>query len=181
MSSKSAVIISSSPRKGGNSELLAEEFTRGARSAGHRTEIIFLRDLELNFCRGCLACQKTKRCVIRDGADDVLETVRSADVLAFATPVYYYSVSGQLKTFLDRMNPIYAAGHSFRRVYLLAAAAEEDRSAVNGAVSDISGWTACFEGAELAGTVCGIGVSDAGEITGHPEFLAEAYDMGRGI
>jgi len=101
--SKKVLIVVASPRKDGNSELLAEEFARGAAEAGNQVEIVRLREMELNFCRGCLACQKTHRCVISDGASAVLERVQHAVALVFATPVYYYAVSGQLKTFLDRM------------------------------------------------------------------------------
>lgn len=61
-----------------------------------------------------MACIETKKCVIKDNTTEVMEKVRTADVLVFATPIYYYAICGQLKTFLDRMNPIYSAGHNFK-------------------------------------------------------------------
>lgn len=178
--SKKVVIISSSLRKNGNSELLAEEFARGAAEAGNQVDTIFLRDMELKFCKGCLACQTAHHCVINDGASAVQERVQHADVLVFATPVYYYAVCGQLKTFLDRMNPLFAAGHDFRQIYLLASSADSEDSAMDGAVKDLEGWISCFDGAELSGVVRGTGADKLGEIkTTNPSALAEAYKMGK--
>lgn len=179
---KKVLIISSSLRKSGNSELLAGEFARGAAEAGHQVDTIYLRDMELNFCKGCLACQKTCRCVMNDGASAVLDQVHHADVLVFATPIYYYAVCGQLKTFLDRMNPLFAAGHDFRQVYLLASSADNEDAAMDGAVKDLEGWITCFEGAELSGVVRGVGADKLGEIkTTNPAALAKAYELGRAI
>ena len=105
--SKKILVISTSPRMGGNSETLADEFTRGAREAGHETEKICLYDKTIEFCKGCLACQKTERCMIHDDAAAIVERMRQADVLVFATPVYFYEMSGQMKTLLDRTNPLF--------------------------------------------------------------------------
>ena len=99
---KKVLIISSSPRKGGNSETLAAAFAKGAREAGHQVETVYLREKQVGFCKGCLACLKLGHCVIQDDAVDIAAKMHDADVLVFATPVYYYCVSGQLKTMLDR-------------------------------------------------------------------------------
>lgn len=178
--SKRVFIISSSPRKGGNSDALAEEFRKGAEKAGHETEKICLYDKTIGFCRGCLSCQKTQRCSIHDDADEIAQKMLTADVLVFATPVYYYEMCGQLKTMLDRSNPLYAADYAFRDIYLLASAAEEERSAMDGAVHGLNGWIACFEKARLAGTVFGGGADAVGAIQGSPA-LREAYEMGQGV
>lgn len=178
--SKSVLIISTSPRKGGNSDALAEEFARGARTAGHQVEKIELYDKTINFCRGCLVCQKTKRCVIRDDADVIAQKMCDAQVIVFATPIYYYEMCGQMKTMLDRANPLYPADYAFRDVYLLAAAAETDESAMDGAVKGLEGWIACFEKARLAGTVFGGGADDVGTIQGNPA-LRDAYEMGERV
>lgn len=179
--SKSVVVVSSTMCKGGNSELLAEEFAKGARESGNHVEMIYLRDLEIRFCFGCLACQTVGNCVIDDGASKVMEKIRSADVLVFSTPVYYYAMCGQLKTFLDRMNPIYAAGHIFKEVYLLATAADTEPAAMDGAIKEIQGWIDCFEGVRLAGVVRGNGVDRLGAIKEHADILKEAYRYGKMI
>ncbi len=179
--SKKVLIISSSMRKNGNSETLAKEFERGAKESGNEVEMLFLRDLEINFCKGCMACQKIKHCVIEDGATQVMEKVKDADALVFATPIYYYAVCGQLKTFLDRMNPIYVAGHNFKEVYLLMTAADEDNSAMDGAIKDIEGWISCFDGVKLVDVVRGTNTDDFGSILNNKDKLEEAYNMGKNI
>ena len=103
--SKHVLIINSSPRKGGNSETLAASFAKGAGEVGHKVETIYLREKKYGFCKGCLACLKAGHCVIGDDAVEIAARMHDADVLVFATPVYYYSVSGQLKTMLEEAFP----------------------------------------------------------------------------
>ena len=104
----------------------------------------------------------------------------AADVICFATPVYYYEMSGQMKTLLDRANSLYAADYAFRDIYLLTASAEED-SASDGPVNGLNGWIACFEKARLAGVVRGGGVNKPGEMSRRMEKLAEAYELGKRV
>lgn len=174
------MVISATLRRDGNSDTLAEAFARGAREAGHEVEKVSLRDKKVAFCRGCLACQETGRCVIHDDADAIVERMGQADVLAFATPIYYYEMAGQMKTLLDRANPLYASEYRFRDVYLLAAAADEDPHAPDGAVRGLEGWISCFEGARLAGVVFGGGATGIGDMQGNPA-LGEAYALGKGL
>lgn len=178
--SKHVLIISTSPRRGGNSDVLADEFARGAQAAGNHVEKVALCDQTVGFCKGCLACQSTGRCVIHDDANAIVEKMLTADVIVFATPIYYYEMCGQMKTMLDRSNPLFSADYRFRDIYLLTAAAEEDEHTVDGAVAGLSGWIACFEKSHLAGTVFAGGVTSVGEIQGHPA-LKKAYEMGRSI
>jgi len=177
---KKIIVVSSSYRKDGNSETLAKEFTKGAEVAGNTVETIYLRDITLNFCRGCLACQNTKECIIHDDARDLVEKVRWADVLCFATPVYYYAMSGQLKTFLDRMNPIYAAGAHFKEVYVLASANDTDPSAMDTVEKEVQGWVSCFDGVEYKGIVRANGVNDVGDVL-NTYAMNEAYDLGKNV
>lgn len=177
---KKVFIVSATPRKNGNSEILANAFARGAAAAGHSVDRIDLRETELKFCIGCLRCQTQGRCVLSDGMNELYARIQAADILAFATPVYFYEMAGQLKTFLDRLNPLYPRQNRFREAYLLAAAAEADEAAMDGAVRGLQGWIDCFEGVRLAGVVRGTGVTDAGEITG-ADAVDQAYAMGRGV
>ena len=178
--SKNVLIISSSPRKGGNSETLAASFAKGAEEAGHKVETVYLREKNYGFCKGCLACLKLGHCVIGDDAVEIAARMHDADVLVFATPVYYYSVSGQLKTMLDRANPLFGTDYAFTKVYLLATAAEDEQETVAGSEKAVQGWVDCFPRCELAGTVFAGGVTDVGEIAGHPA-LEKAHQMGREI
>lgn len=178
---RKVVVISSSLRSSSNSDMLAKAFAQGAEAVGNLVEHISLRAIDLQFCKGCLACQKLKKCVIHDGAAALTETVRTADVLAFATPIYYYAMCGQLKTFLDRMNPIFAAGHQFAHVYLLATAAEDESAAMDGAVKEIQGWIDCFAGVELKNVLRATGVETPGDIQRREDYLEQARAMGRAI
>ena len=177
---KKVLIISSSPRKGGNSETLAAAFAEGAREAGHQVETVYLREKQIGFCKGCLACLKLGHCVIQDDAVEIAAKMHDADVLAFATPVYYYCVSGQLKTMLDRANPLFGTDYAFTKAYLLATAAEAEPETVEGAEKAIQGWVDCFDRCELAATVFAGGVNGIGDIARHPA-LDTAYQTGREI
>lgn len=177
---KKVLIISSSLRKNANSEQLAASFADGAKAAGHDVEIVSLRDKEIQFCIGCFVCQKTKQCFMHDDADVIREKMLHADVLVFATPIYYYEMSGALKTMLDRANPLFVSDYRFREVYALATAAEDEEYVPQKAFSGIEGWVDCFEKAKLVGTLfCG-GVTNIGEIIGNAK-LQEAFDLGKNI
>ena len=119
--SKKILVISCSLRKGGNSDLLADAFIQGAQSAGNTVEKIFLADQAIGFCKGCLACLNTHRCVIQDDAAVIAQKMGMADVIVFATPIYYYEMCGQMKTMLDRANPLYSYDYRFRDIYLVAS------------------------------------------------------------
>ena len=174
---KKVLVITSSLRERGNSNALANEFAKGAKEAGNSVEVVSLAGKNIAFCRGCLACQKTLKCVINDDAIQIAEKMKNANVIAFATPIYYYSVCGQLKTMLDRANPLFASDYKFTDIYLLASAADDAKSAMDGAVSDITGWVSCFEKCSLKGVVRGVGATDIGDIS--QEAIAEAYKMGK--
>ena len=176
--SKNILVISTSPRKGGNSDTLADQFVCGAQDAGQTVEKITLYDQTIQFCRGCLTCVNTRRCVINDDAVAITQKMLTADVIVFATPIYYYGMCGQMKTLLDRANPLYTADYRFRDIYLLATAAESEEHTVDGAVTGLQGWVDCFEKARLAGTVFAGGVTAVGEIQNHPALEA-AYAMGK--
>lgn len=177
---KNVLVVTASLRTGSNSDALAEAFAQGARDAGHAVEVVSLKEKKIAFCQGCLACQKMQRCVIQDDAVALAEKIGHSDVVAFASPVYYYGLSGQLKTLLDRCNALYSSEYAFRSVYLLATAAEEGASVVDGSVRGLQGWIDCFEQAVLVQTVFAGGVAGPGEIRNHLA-LEQAYEAGKGI
>lgn len=177
---KNVLAVCSSPRKGGNCETLMDAFLNCAREAGHNAEKMCLYDKNIGFCRGCLVCQKTQRCVIHDDADWIARRMKEADVLVFATPIYYYEMSGQMKTMLDRANPLFPSDYHFRDVYLIATAAETEHSAMDRAQSGLEGWIECFEKARLAGTVFGGGAETLDAMQNSPA-LQLAREMGRKI
>jgi multimeric flavodoxin WrbA len=90
--SKKALVLSSSPRRGGNSDLLCDQFVMGAQEAGHGAEKIFLKDKKINYCTGCSVCLNGKKsCPQKDDMAEVLEKMVAADVIVMATPVYFYT------------------------------------------------------------------------------------------
>lgn len=177
---KTVFVISTSPRKGGNSETLADAFIRGAQEAGNSVEKVCLYEQTIGFCKGCLACLKTHRCVIRDDADRIAQRMREADAVVFATPIYYYEMCGQMKTMLDRSNPLYGSDYRFRDIYMLSTAAEDGDGVSSRAENGLRGWIACFPQARLAGTVFAGGADGVGTIKGNPALLA-AYEMGKTV
>lgn len=178
--SKNVLILSTSMRDNSNSEILAKAFAQGAIAAGNSVEMITLKEKSIAFCKGCLACQKIGRCVIQDDALAISEQMKEADVIVWATPIYYYEMSGQMKTLMDRANSLYASDYKFRDIYLLSTAAEDEEGVDGGAVHGLNGWIACYERARLKGKVFAGGVNGSGEINGHPALKA-AYDMGKEI
>ena len=175
------LVITTSLRAKSNSDVLAERLLAGAKDAGHDVEMISLKGKTIKFCIGCLACQKTQQCVLKDDAVAIAEKVKNADTLVFVTPIYYYEMSGQMKTLLDRMNPLYPSDYKFRKVYLLSVAAEDEEGTNEKAISGLQGWVDCFEKAELAGSLfCG-GLNNAGEAIGKKEAQDEAYQFGKSL
>lgn len=101
--SKKVVVLSTSLRSNSNSELLAKSFVEGTKESGNEVEYISLKNKDIRFCIGCLACQKLGHCVIKDDVTDIIDSVLYADVVVWATPIYYYEMSGQMKTLIDRL------------------------------------------------------------------------------
>lgn len=175
------LVISTSLRPRSNSDILTERLVAGARDAGHQVEEISLKGKELKYCIGCLACQKTQRCVQKDDALWIADKMKEADTLVFSTPIYYYEMSGQMKTLLDRMNPLYSSDYRFRRVYMLSVAAEDETYTPEKAVSGLEGWVDCFEKAKLCGSLFVGGLNGPGEASAKAEALEKAYQFGKNL
>jgi len=100
---KNVLVLSSSPRRGGNSDLLCDQFVLGAKESGHQVEKIFLKDKKVSYCTGCGACLNGKKsCPQKDDMAEILNKMIAADVIVMATPVYFYTMCGQMKTVIDR-------------------------------------------------------------------------------
>lgn len=178
---KKVLIISTSLRGGSNSDLLARECERGAKEAGHEVEYVSLKGKEIQFCRGCLICQSKGSCVLKDDAAKIMEQVKEAEVIVYATPIYYYEMSGQMKTLLDRLNPLFSMEYAFRDIYMIATAAEEEESTFEKAYNGLQGWVDCFEKASLKGLVTGGGIDDANTACNHQDVMEKAYALGKEI
>ncbi len=177
---KKVIVISTSLRAGSNSDMLADKFVEGVRAAGHEVEKVSLRGKRLAFCKGCMGCQKLGRCVIDDDANDIMRKVLNADVVCWATPIYYYEMSGQMKVLIDRMNAMYSLDYKFRDVYMITTAAEDEPEVPKRAEAGLTGWIDCYPKSRLAGTLfCG-GVDAPRSIEGNDK-LQEAYELGKRV
>lgn len=177
---KNILVISTSLRNNSNSELMADYFIKGVKETTNFVEKITLKDKKIAFCKGCLSCQKTKKCIIDDDAIQITEKMCNADVIVFATPIYYYEMSGQMKTLLDRANSLYVRDHKFKEIYLLTSAAEDNINAPKKAISGLEGWIDCFEKAKLIKTLFAGGVTNPGDINDN-NILNQAYELGKNI
>lgn len=177
---KKVVVISTSLRPGSNSNALAKQFAEGAKAAGNEVEFISLKGKKVRFCIGCLSCQKTGACIFKDDVPAIMDSVLNADVVCWATPIYYYEMSGQMKTLIDRMNAMYPKDYRFRDIYLLTTAAEGEEGTPKRAESGLQGWIDCFEKASLkAHLFCG-GVNGPKEIAGNAK-LQQAFELGKNV
>ncbi len=177
---KKVIIISTSFRPNSNSDRLAKAFMEGAKESGNEVQYISLQNKTIQFCRGCLACQKLKHCVIKDDSNEIVSKMEKADVIVWASPIYYYEMSGQMKTLIDRANCLYSSDYQFRDVYGLFTAAEEDEEVPQKAIAGLQGWVDCFEKAKLVDTLFVGGVNLAGDIENNPG-LEKAKALGSSI
>lgn len=178
--SKKVLVLSASPRKGGNSETLCDQFMLGAKEAGNQVEKIFLRDKKINYCVACDACSKNDgHCVQKDDMNEVMVKMIEADVIVMATPVYYYSMNGQMKTLIDRT----VAGHkklSNKEFYFILAAADPRDEEMKATLDGFRGFTRCLSEAKEKGVIYGTGAWAKGEINGK-QAVEQAYETGKNV
>ena len=173
---KKVLVLSGSPRKNGNSDMLCDAFIKGAENSGHLAEKILIQNKKISPCLACYGCRNTHLCVQKDDMREILEKMVQADVIVLATPVYFYSLSGQLKTLIDRTLRQYTqiANKDF---YFMATAAAGKKS-MERTMDAVRGFTDCLPNANIKGYVYGAGVYEKGEVE-NTSYLKLAYDMGK--
>ena len=177
---KNVLVISASPRKGGNSDTLCDEFIRGAQESGNHAEKIFLASKNIKYCIGCGVCNTTQKCVQKDDMAEILDKMVEADVIVLATPVYFYTMDAQMKTLIDRTVPRYTEIQN-KDFYFIVAAADTERKMMERPIEGFRGFTQdCLTGAREKGIIYGTGAWQAGEIKGTPA-VKQAYEMGRNV
>ena len=177
---KKVLIISSSPRKGGNSDLLCDEFMKGALEAGNEVEKIVLKDKTVHPCTGCSVCSMYgKPCPQKDDTAEIVEKMIAADVIVMATPVYFYTMSGQMKIMIDRCCARYTE-ISNKDFYFIATMAETEANRIERTFESLRGFTDSLEGPREKGTIAAIGVWQKGEVNDKP-YMQQAYEMGKAI
>jgi multimeric flavodoxin WrbA len=182
--------ISTSPRKGGNSDLLLLQALAGAQSAGALTEYIRLSDFDIRPCTECNCCYTDGVCVIGDDYQQILDRILHADRLIFATPIYFMTVCAQAKMLIDRGQSIWALTHILkkplshcqtdRRAMVIAVGGSKSKKQFE----SIRLTMASYFNAVGIRYVCNLFVNQVdglGAITGHPAALNEAFRLGRNL
>jgi len=178
--SKKVLILSGSPRKGGNSDLLCDQFSKGAAEAGHEVEKVFLGEKKIGYCKACYYCTKSGgKCAIKDDMSEILDKMQAADVIVMASPVYFYSIDAQMKAVIDRSVARWTDIPN-KDFYYIMTAAEDSDTVMDCTLECFRGFAACLEGAREMGVIEGKGVYEAGAIQNHPS-MKEAYEMGKRI
>ncbi len=185
---KSLLAISSSPRREGNSELLLESFVRGVQEQGWKASTIRLNGLKFKPCQACDKCASTGECILNDDMQTVYPKIGSSDAIVMATPIYFGSVSGQLKTFIDRFQCWWHAKYKLGRPPVRE---EEGRPAFFICVGGLRNKQHCENAYSVAKVFCNVinfnlldwlcfrGVDDKGAIRDHPTALDKALQAGR--
>lgn len=177
---KNVLILSGSPRKGGNSDLLCDEFLRGAAEAGNQVEKIFLRSKKIAPCNACYYCtQSGGRCAIQDDMGEILDKMQAADVIVMASPVYFYSIAAQIKAVIDRSVARWEKIPN-KEFYYIMTAAEDSDTVMDCTLECFRGFAACLEGAKEMGVIEGKGVYEAGTICS-TRYMQDAYEMGKRV
>lgn len=176
--SKSILILSGSPRKGGNSDLLCDEFARGAQEAGHQVEKIRVAAQKIHPCSACYYCSAHGgKCVHQDDMAGILQKMIDADVLVLASPVYFYSIDAQLKALIDRTVARWQEVKD-KEFYYIATMADEGDASAETTLACFRGYADCVEGAVEKGVVVAGGVYEPGTVKDTPA-MEKAYRMGR--
>ena len=177
---KKVLILSGSPRKGGNSDILCDEFMRGAIESGNDVEKIRVAEKKIDFCSGCYYCQKSGGlCAKKDDMAEVLQKIIDTDVLVLASPVYFYSIDAQLKALIDRTVARWTEVKN-KEFYYIVTCADEEKESQERTIECFRGYADCVEGAVEKGIIYGTGVYQKGEINNSPA-LKQAYEMGLSV
>lgn len=175
--SKKVLILSGSPRKNGNSDILCDQFKLGAEKAGNDVEKIFISDKNIGFCKACYYCVKHNgTCAIKDDMAEILEKIAKADVIVMSSPVYFYSIDAQMKALIDRVVAKWTEIKN-KEFYYIMTAAEDSDTVMDCTLECFRGLAACLDNSKEMGVIYGKGVYEKGDIINHP-VMKESYEMG---
>lgn len=176
---KRIVVLNGSPRRKGNTSALIDAFKEGAVEAGNTVEVFFLQDMDIHGCRGCFGGGKDQDhpCVQRDDMDKIYPSYKAADTVVLASPLYYWNLSGQLRTAFDRLFAVAECDPEYvnpkKECVLLMAAEGDGFDEVENYYDNLMrhlGWT------DRGKVLCG-GVMKEGDIEGHKD-LEDARALG---
>ncbi len=174
------LLVQGSPHKKGSSNMLAEQFMEGAKAAGHTVSVFDAAHANLHPCKGCEACEMAGDCVQHDDMEKAQQSILSADMMVFVTPIYYFGMSAQLKMFIDRFYSFTTELSSKgMKTALITAAWDTDDEAVaylREHYQKICRYMHFQDQGMILGTGCG-----TPDMTRHTDFPKHAYELGKSI
>lgn len=174
---KKVLVISASPRRGGNTDLLCDEFVRGAKEAGGDVEKIFLDDYKIDFFHEQHE-QSADSISEGDQAPLIVEKMANADIIVLSSPVYYMNIDGQLKALMDRCYR--NKGLSGKEFYYITACADSEDSTAETAIFAFRGFVVCLPNPVERGMVKAVGMGRKGAVA-ESQYMQEAYNLGKTI
>ncbi|MDF2803530.1 MAG: NADPH-dependent reductase [Anaerocolumna sp.] len=174
------LIISASPRIGGNTELLCKEFLSGARSTDKDGEVVYLRNMNIHYCKACEWCIKNPgECIQTDDMSAILDKMIKAEVIVLASPIHFNTMDARMKTFIDRTYARYKELNN-KNFYYIVTGADERKLAMERTLEEFRGFTNYLFKAKVKGIIYGTGTRNKGDIKG-TRTMKQAFEMGRNI
>lgn len=178
--SKKVLVLSGSPRKGGNSDTLCDEFIKGAKKSGNEVKKVMVKDKDIHYCIGCNTCQNNAgKCVFKDDEAEIIEDMIWADSIVLGSPLYFYSMSAQLKTLIDRVYAKYSEIKN-KDFYFILTGETRKKHKFETPIQGLRGFISCLPESKEKGIIYGIGAFEIGDIKDKP-CMEEAYNLGRSI
>ena len=179
---KHVLVFKSSPRQNGNSSLLADQASAGAKAAGAEVESFSLHMMDIRPCDACDVCQETGVCVLKDDMQMLYPKLKESDAIILASPIYWFTISSQLKLFIDRWYGMESSqGNALKgkQFGILLTYGDTDPYS-SGAINAIRTFQDMFRyiGGNLVGIVYGTAM-DVGDVQKHPELMEGAYKLGQ--
>ena len=176
------VVISSSPRIGGNTDLLCDEFIRGASEAGTEVEKICLSDYHIDYINAEdveYGMKRQHNPNERDDAPKIIRKMAEADIIVLASPVYFMNITGQLKTLMDR---VFSSERNLtgKKFYFITACTDDDESTADCAITAFRGFTMCLPRSKEMGSVKAYGIREKGDVR-KSKYMKEAYELGKNV
>ena len=181
--SKNVLIISSSMSGTKNTKKLCEQFAEGAKASSNNVELLELRGKKINYCLGCNTCKRNAgTCVYKDDVPEILDKMIKADVIVLASPIYFYSITGQMKTLIDRSYAKFDQMKNKEFYFILTCAAPYEAPYKNDldiAINSFRGFIRCLPNAKEKNVIIGDDMAST-EIE-NTKAYKEAYQSGKSI
>jgi multimeric flavodoxin WrbA len=169
-----------SPRKGGNTDTLADQILKGAKDSGHISEKIYLHEYEISPCTDCRKCKKGDYvCPIKDGMKTIYPKMERADLIVFGTPIYWYGPTGPMKLLMDRMRP-FAANKKLRGKKWIVVAPSQEGASASKPLLEMFSLSFDYLGMKCAGKLLPKAY-ERGEVKGNRKVMDRAYRLGTSL